>query len=309
MPSSITHAYIGLDTINKLDLKPKKIIENHIDNFKIYCQSMDVLYFYHIMLLFNNKVMDVGHRFHQEKVLESFKLLINDNKKNKDSELFTLIAGLITHYKADSIMHPFIDYLAHNSNNRLRIDKHFEIETYIDNYFINQKEKGNYKRINNGKLIFNYTKKPIIKDEINKLFMDLFNKPNMGSKYFRSLDEMSFVFKYIRHDKYGIKKKIFQLIDLNPFHIRKTKYLSSHFDLDNNKYYLNLDNKTWFNYQNKEIKSNKSFLDLYNDVINQSSSIINELYKYIYENKKLDLYKLIGNNSYATGLSISPNKK
>ena len=50
MPSTITHAFIGLDTIPKLNNKPKKIINDHIDNYKIYCQNMDILYFYHIYL-------------------------------------------------------------------------------------------------------------------------------------------------------------------------------------------------------------------------------------------------------------------
>ena len=37
----------------------------------------------------------------------------------------------------------------------------------------------------------------------------------MGKKYYQALKEMRFVFKYIRHDKTGIKRKIFQLIDFN----------------------------------------------------------------------------------------------
>ena len=110
MPSTITHAYIGLDTLKKLNDKPKEIINNRIDNYKVYCQNMDVSYFYHILLLFNNNVMDLGHRFHREKVFDSFNLLINDNKKNKDLELFTFISGLLTHYIADSTIHPYINY-------------------------------------------------------------------------------------------------------------------------------------------------------------------------------------------------------
>ena len=67
MPSTITHAYIGLDTVNKLNNKPRKIINDRIDNYKIYCQNMDVLYFYHLLLLVNNKVRHLGHEFHHQK--------------------------------------------------------------------------------------------------------------------------------------------------------------------------------------------------------------------------------------------------
>ena len=126
----------------------------------------------------------------------------------------------------------------------------------------------------------------------------------MGNKYYRALLEMKFTYNYVRYDKYGIKKSIYKFIDLNPFGIRKTKYLSYYFDLDNNNYYLNLNHNKWMN---NNIESTKSFLDLYEDVTNNSSYIINELYKYIFEDKKINLRKLIKNLDYGTGLEIRPN--
>ena len=307
MPSTITHAYIGLKTLDKLNKKPKDIIKKNIDNYKVYCQSMDILYFYHIFLLKENKLQELGHLFHKEKIFKYFELLINDNKINKDLELFTFISGLITHYIADSTMHPYIDYLSHNDNNIKQRDKHFEIETYIDNFYINKNVTNNYYKYNNSNLIFNYSEKDIIKKELDKLFKKLWNIDNMGKYYYRSLREMHFVFKYIRYDKYGIKKNIFKFIDLNPFNIRRCQYLSYHFKLNNDNYYLNLDHKIWFNYNDKKNKTNKSFFDLMDDVTNKSSYIINNLYEYIFNNKNIDLKKLIGNNSYSTGLPVIEN--
>jgi hypothetical protein len=305
MPCSITHTYIGLDTLKKVHQKPQYIIKKHLNNYKIYCQSMDVLYFYHILLLKNNTTQKLGHDFHNKNSFNSFKMLIDDNKMNKDEELFTFISGLITHYKADSIMHPYIDYLAHSTKKIKEIDKHFEIETYIDNYFVNKNEDINFKKYNSSKHIFNYTKKTIVQKEIDKIFKQFFSYNNMGNKYYKALNEMRFVFKHIRTDKLGLKKMLYKFIDINPFNIRRCKYLSYHFELDNNAYFLNLSHKTWFNYKNKKIVSNKSFLDLYGDVIKEASYIINELYCYIFENKEVDLYKLIGNISYSTGLPLA----
>ena len=304
MPSSITHTYIGLDTLKKLNKKPKTIIEKHIDNYKVYCQNMDVLYFYHIFLLKNNNVIELGHRFHHENIYDYFETLINDNKTNKNDELFTFIAGMITHYKADSIIHPYINYLSHNENKIKVIDKHFEIETYIDNYFIRERLTKDYAKYNNSKFVFNYTKDKIIEDEITKICQNIFNEKNIGKKYYQALSEMKFVFNYVRYDKYGIKKGLYKLLDLNPFNIRRTKYLSYHFDLNNDEYYLNTNHNTWFNYADKKRISNQSFFDLYQIVINESSEIINTLYEYIYENKKINLKEVVGNNSYSTGLPI-----
>ena len=310
MPSTITHAYIGLDTLNKLNDKPKQIIKKNLDNYKIYCQSMDVLYFYHLLLLVNNKVIDMGHLFHNEKTLAVFKQLINDNKENQDLELFTFISGLITHYIADSTIHPYINSLSFNKNKTIKFNSHFEVETYIDNYFIRERMHLDQKKYNNTRFIFNYTEKKIIKEELNKLYQNIFNYSNMGKKYYRALKEMKFVYNYIRYDKYGIKKKIYQIIDLNPIKsIPKVRYLSYHFDLDNNEYYLNLNHQKWFHPDNQSIISNKSFLDLYSDVINKASDIINKLYDYIFLNKNIDLDQLIKNNSYSNGLPLSPDQK
>lgn len=304
MPSTITHGYIGIDTIKKLTKKPKDLLTKNVNNFKIYCQGTDILYFYHIFLLKSNKIQKLGHDFHAHKVFKSFKYLIDLNKENKNEELFTYISGLITHYKADSIMHPYINYLSQSKTKLLHQDKHFEIETYLDNYFVKKYEKVDQKRHKHYKLIFNYQKEKIIVDSLNKMFKHLFDEDNVGSIYYKALKEMHFVFKYIRHDKTGIKKAIYKLIDHNPFNVRKTKYLSYHFDLNNDKYYLNLENREWYNTKKKSLKSNKSFLELYSDVTNEASNIINELYLYIFENKKIDLEKLIGNNSYSSGLPV-----
>ena len=309
MPSSIVHAYIGLDTLKKLNNKPKTIIEKHIDNYKVYCQNMDVLYFYHILLLFSNKVQDLGHKIHNEKTIDIFKILINDNKINKDQELFTFIAGLITHYKADSIIHPFVNYYSKDNGEIKRRDNHFMIETYLDNYFINKRMHVNHKKYNNTKFVFNYKKERIIEDEITKVFQELYNYHNLGKKYYRALKEIKFVFNYARYDRFGIKRFIYKIIDLNPFkNIPRVEYLSYHFDLNNSDFILNNNHNTWHNPNKKELVSTKSFNDLYTDVINCSSMIINELYEYIFNNKDTDINKLIGNYSYSTGISLSPDK-
>ena len=303
MPSTITHAYIGLDTLKKLSKKPKELISNHLNNYKIYCQNMDILYFYHILLLKKNKIQSLGHRFHNEDILHSFKILIDDNKKNKNPELFTFIAGLITHYQADATMHPFIDYQK-NYNPLFKRDGHFILETYLDNYYIREKVTNNYPTFDNSKIIFNYKKEDIIEKEITKIFKEIWNFDNMGKYYYRALKEMHFVFHYLRYDKYQIKKFFYKIIDLIPVHHRKTEYLSYHFYLNHDVEMLNLNHQEWFNINDNKKTSYKSFLELYEDVCNQSSIIINELYEYIFNDKQVNIEKLVGNNSYSDGLPI-----
>ena len=305
MPSTITHAYIGLDVLKKLHNKPKDIINNHLDNFKVYCQSMDVLYFYHLFIPRKNLIQDLGHDFHNQDVNNYFLELINDNKKNHDKELFTFISGLITHYQADRLIHPYVNHMSYDDNKVKMIDKHFEIETYLDNYFINKNHSNNYQTYKNYSFIFdNYTYCKIIEKEIDKIFLKYFKFPKMGKYYYKSLKEMHFVYKHIRYDRLGIKKILYQTLDFNPFNVRRVKYLSYHFNLNNDDYYLNNQHNNWHNSYDKKIVSNKSLLELYDDVINNASNIINQLYQYIFEDKDVDIKSLIGNYSYSTGLSL-----
>ena len=304
MPSSFVHRYIGLDILDKLDKKPKDIINNHLNNYILYCQCTDVLYFYHIMGFGGKRIQNLGHQFHWGNVFNSFNYLINLNKENKDPELFTFIAGFLTHYKADSTMHPFINFQAQDDDKIKMYDKHFIVETYLDNYYLQKREKVDYRKYKMYKLVFNYTKEDIIIDAVEGLYKNVFNAEGVGKCYYKGVSSMKRVFKYIRYDPWKIKKQLLKLVDLNPFHVRRTRYLSYNFPLDNNDTILNLSHKEWHNNRDASIKSNKSFDDLWKDVVNNSIPIINEVYKYVFEDKKVDLYKLIGNISLSSGLPL-----
>jgi len=304
MPSSIVHRYIGLDILDKLDNKPKDIINDHIGNYIIYCQCTDVLYFYRIIGFGGKRIQTLGHMFHWRNVYKSFEYLINLNKKNKDLELFTLIAGFITHYKADSICHPYINFKSYNKNKVKLRDKHFMIETYLDNYYLKERENVDYRKYKHYKLIFNYTKEDIIKEAIEGLYQNVFNEKGVGKCYYKGISSMKHVFRFLRLDRYKIKKQLYKLIDLNPFPLRRTRYLSYNFPLDNNDYILNNNHEEWYYPGDHSIKSNNSFDELWAKVIKESIPIINEVYKYIFEDKDVDLYKLIGNYSLSNGLPL-----
>ncbi len=304
MPSSIVHRYIGLDTLNKLDKKPYELINNHLNNYILYCQCTDVLYFYKIIGFNGKRIQNLGHQFHWHSVFKSFNYLLDLNKENKDPELFTFIAGFITHYKADSTMHPFINYQAQDDDKIKMYDKHFMIETYLDNYYLQKRENVDYRKYKMYKLIFNHTKEQVIIDAVEGLYKNIFNAEGVGKCYYKGVSSMKRVFRFIRYDPLKIKKQLLKLIDLNHFHVRRTRYLSYNFPLDNNDKILNLSHNEWHNNRDASIKSSKSFDDLWEDVVNMSYPIINELYKYVFENKKVDLRKLIGNVSLSSGLPL-----
>lgn len=299
MPSTITHTYIGLDILDRLNNSPKKIISNSIEDYKTFCSSMDILYFYKINLFKSNIYNKVGKTFHHTKTNEVFNYLIDYCKKNKSDEIFTLLCGLITHYVADSTIHPFVNSFS-NGSKLERTDKHFEIETYFDKYML--KEKNCYNKFY--KLQFNNKKNDEVIKVLNDLFSKVYHIDNVGVIYYKALNTMKNVFKYLRYDKTGFKKFLYKIVDLNNLDVRRSKYLSYHFNIDDVDKYLNRDKKEWCYPMDKSIVYNYSFDELYEIVINKSINIINNLYEYIYNNKDIDIDKLLENRNYSSGLVL-----
>jgi hypothetical protein len=104
-------------------------------------------------------------------------------------------------------------------------------------------------------------------------------------------------YKICRYDRFGIKKLFYF----------KNRCLSLH--TKSNDIYLNLDHKKWYNPTSKRVSSNLSFVELYLKCIYDTTNMINEINQYIYYDKKVNLKKLIGNNSYITGRDIDKEKE
>lgn len=311
MPSSITHGYIAKDVYDVLDKKIKnKFKENDLENYKTYSQGPDIFYFYNIVLPINKRsreIIEFGHFMHNNKVNEFFINLCKRVKESKNFQEFLFLMGLTTHYLADSKIHPFINHKAslYVKKNSTKKDNHFMLETYIDNYMIKIKEKDEYKKFKVHDFCFNSKYSTDIENLLNNSIEEIFDEKEMGISYYKALKDMKIFFKIFRYDPVGYKKYFFKV--LNPIAkrcFRDVRYLSYNFNLDKDIEYLNLEHETWYNIDNKKLKSNKSFLELYDEVVTDSKNTILELFNYIYENKDVDLEKLFGNKSYSNGLKI-----
>lgn len=312
MPSSITHGYIAKDVYEVLDKKIKnKFREFDLENYKTYSQGPDLYYFYNIVLPINKRsreIIEFGHYMHNNKVNEFFINLSKRVKESKNFQEFLFLIGLTTHYLADSKIHPFINYQAslYIKKHSTKKDNHFMIETYIDNYMIKKREKNNYKKFKVHDFCFNLKYSSDVECLLNNSIKEVFNEKDMGKFYYKALKDMKRFFRVFRFDPIGYKKYLFKI--LNPIAkrcFRDVRYLSYNFNLDKDIEYLNLNNRNWFNTENKKLKSNKSFLELYDEVVIDSKNTILELYNYVYENKEVDLEKLFGNKSYSNGLKLN----
>lgn len=313
MPSTYTHAYMAKDIFNRLDNNLKIKFQDKLEEYMTYSEGPDIFFFYPLFPLFHKyrKINKFASIVHRTKVNEFFISLVNEIKKDKDFDKFIFLSGLVTHYIGDTTCHPFVNYKSWvlEKETGKKKDFHFVVEAYIDNYIVNL--KGNYYKKFKGYKLLKTNKNRQVEDMLNKCFYRVYKVKNMGTNYYKSLWNMKFLFHLIRYDPYKIKKIGYNILYyLIPFLYRDIRYFSYNFNLTENKneFFLNLNHDKWFNVRKKDIKFDKSFLDLYKDVIEKGTDVIEKLYDYIYNDKELDLNNLLGNLSYANGLPIESNK-
>ena len=317
MPQTITHACFGEDLYNKLPNSIKKKIAYQKKELMMFSQSTDALMFYNVYSIMpGKKYRKIQLTFHKNNTNLFFSTLINymkDNKYYNDSKTLVFLYGLICHFCLDSIAHPYIIYRTGMFNKK---DKstykykgmHSYMESYIDNYYLKQKdiEKFNLKKFCFSKDKF--TKE--LNDSINYSFKNTYNINNMDKVYYKSLNQMNNFLTLFRLDKYGIKKGVYKFIDLiTPKSTFPFKSLSYHIDNYDNLDFLNLEKREWVYPVDNNIKSNKNFFELYNDALEEAYHIIQEVNSYFFNNKKIDINYLFKNKSYVTGVDCNLNKK
>lgn len=311
MASTITHAYFIMDVMDKLDIKTKEFLFDKKDFLKTTAQSMDTLFFYNLTNLKKGKrVREFGHYFHNYNVYEFFKTLINYIKYNGyryNSSVMAYLYGMISHYVLDSTMHPFVIYKTGVFNkNDVSTYKynhlHERLETYFDNYLILIKKEIKPYKYRCYTFFDTSSFNSELKEVIDFTYKEVFGINNMSKVYIQSINNMRFFYKTFRYDPYGIKVKFYKMIDFfKPRKYLKLDILSYHQPVYKYQDYLNLEHKTWCNPTDDAIKSNKSLIELYTLALDSTVKMITKINQYIYEDKKINLYLTIKNNSYETG--------
>lgn len=318
MPATITHACFAKEVYNKLNPKYQKLIKNDKNSLLMFSQSMDSMMFYNLLSLHHGKQLRlVAPMFHSTNTYQYFYNLITYIKTKKyytDPQTLCYLYGFICHYCLDTTTHPYIFYKTGLFNKK---DKnsykynclHNYMETYIDNVII-EKYGYDYQNLNFKNLCFDFKSfSKELKDSINYSFEVTYNLYNMDNIYYKSLKQMCQFLQLFRFDKYGIKKAIYKFFDMiKPAHTFKLECLSYYKVLDNYNY-LNLNKSKWYYPVDKNITSNKTFWELYEDALKDTIDIINGINDYFFDDKKINLTKLFKNKSYVTGVDCSKKLK
>lgn len=320
MPSSMTHTYFGIDVYHGLSFDCKKKLDNKLEHFKIFAQGSDPFMFYHFFLgkkAQNSKMIQT--RMHKEKTQEFFLSiiqLIHQKKLINNPEVMAYLYGYICHYYLDYYTHPFIYYKTgvfqkDNKSTYQYNGVHQEMEYLIDSYFIAKKEGINPEKFKIHENIFSLVPfsnelKIVIEESIGQNY----SIPEVSSHYQKCLKYMKAFFYLANYDPYGIKLRVYKIIDkITPKNITKVQELSYYNDYRKKIHYLNLDHRAWCYPWNKEEKFYTSFLDLYDKARNHAIETIIKITKLL-ENKTLNLNeikKIFPNLSYVTGKYCDEN--
>lgn len=281
------YTFFSLDIYDKLSIRSKELLIDKKEYLKVFSLG-------NIPLSYNKKYKDFCKYFNNNKVYEFLSTLINYIKYNNyehNKQVMAYLYGMIINYNLSININPYIIYYG-------GLDKYNMVNNHIDNHFTRLKLHINPYKFKGYNYSFNvdYFDKDLI-EVINFTYKEVFKIDNFSKVYLDSIKKMKLFYRIFRYDRFGIKKLFYF----------KNRCLSLH--TKSNDIYLNLDHNKWYNPTSKRVNSNLSFIDLYLKSISDTTNMINEINQYIYYDKKVNLKKLIGNNSYITGRDIDKEKE
>lgn len=285
MAGTITHAYFSDDLYNLFDENKKKKFKDYKNNLRTYGQGHDILYFCYLSNLRLGKyIRQRANYYHKNQTQKFFIDMIKYIKKKNlkgNIDVMSFLYGYIGHYCLDKTVHPYVTYKGgifkkKNKNTYKYNSKHSEIETYIDCYYMNLREKKDNKKVKFNNFVFNYNNPTTeLKELIDYIFFDTYYDQDMSYYFYKSLKTMKRMYRICRYDPYGIKLKIYKFIDVfTSKKIKKLYPVSYAQKLNNDDYYLNLNHRIWYHPRNKREIYYDSFNNLYTQALFETIKII-----------------------------------
>ncbi len=277
MPNYRTHSIHGeiiLPEINdKVGIKK--------EDLKSYCLGPDTL------VSTDYNTFEYQHANKTKEYFISMLKLIKEKKLYDNEEVMAFLYGQLDHFVLDSIMHPLIYYMTENLESDCKINPHALIEMWIDDYIIKKYNKND---------IFYYHK--ILMNDANllnlidELYKNVYDVEHEDIKYIFGLLSIIMFDSLARRNLIGIVPPIIKMINLGDFTYNKTDKVSQ---------YLNLSNDIWHNPETGE-EYTYSFDDLWKKSIEVALDTIDDVNKFIYQDKQLTSPIIMNNISFNTGL-------
>jgi len=217
MPALLTHAVTSEKVLDKLyneKLLKTDISKQDIRNYSIFPDSFNI----------DPKLGDLNHNYY---ILDYIKYLMNyiiNNKLRDNKNIITYLYGYVMHIICDQIYHPYILSLIKKRETYGIKSKHFKYEALLDGYIVKKilnKDIEYFDIVDycfNGQTIGNDLDKMI-----NESYSKIYNYKN-ASILLRISNKLFSLIEYIRQDKSGKKKEVYNLMDF-PYLSHNIKYV------------------------------------------------------------------------------------
>ena len=239
--------------------------------------------------------------------------LIKDNNLEKDGPSLAFLYGIINHYVLDSTCHPYIFYYSGVYNKKKKetrkyIGLHNVIEKGLDKLVYEHLSNKKFKKLNVAKEVLKDEDLSSLHDLINYAYSETYNIDNIYDEYEKCYRKMRRFNRFVVIDRTGLKRILYCIIDGITF--KHFGILSCYSTSIKPKYdLLNSAHNNWKHPVMGTIKD-KSFLELFDESIKKSVSIIENVNEILYDNKDLKILdKLVKDVDYSTGLEIKDNKR
>lgn len=293
------------------DLYQKNPHFQHLDWAKLGAQGPDPIYF---CLRYQKEAMHLANDLHHKEINAFLMALTEYIKHNQTSELKAFYLGFISHYVLDVVIHPYIyhftgEYHPEMKETYLYRGLHLSFERGVDMDYIHHRYQMEPEKFHKKHRILKLNRTPkIIEDMMQTLIHRIYHHEKGGLYYKIGHHTMHLILRYGIVDRSGIKRLILKGID--QFHPTSPLILSS-YPYRRRPYlydYLNLNHQVWKHPVTGE-SSKRSVLELYDEALNKSQKMMDQLLLYIEGKQDVDLEKLFENRSFNTGIDVSiPHK-
>ena len=322
MPGFITHSLFARDVFENLNYDGlQNDISDRMPLFYLGAQGPDIFFYYKaVPWVKYDGVEKLGFIMHDSKTGDFFveSLTYIRNLKKKDHEkyldLLVYITGYLCHFALDLTAHPYIHYTAgiNTKKNRSTFRYHIyhkQLESIIDANMLKIKDGKRAHRFKDFEMIKGVSKYRNVLEEFYVFVVEKIYGVRLSNEQVKKLiGDISHILKVL-YDPWNLKVWFFRLFE--DFHHRHGEITSSMHVRNINPEidYLNQKHKTWLHPCRRDMRANKSFLDLYDDALKESEELLDAACGFIScELTEAGIKNLINNRSYSTGIKCGTEK-
>lgn len=286
MPGPMTHYIFYMQLKDRLQENTLKQLSEY-DKYSIFAQGHDLFIYYNFYKIWNQRQLngniELAKRLQEFQFREFVYIFLKTAQVMNvltDQQVRIFIEGYIGHHILDAYTHPMIIYYSgdHIRSSQNKTWRHGIAENLLDIYMMKSVLKENAVRCPVYKY-FRFSKSNIsekLVEVLDKSLNKVYGYEKGGKIVQKACSQMALFMQLFKYDLTGAKRIVFDILD--PV-LKGTASFSYHRREMNIEVLLNEKHNIWCNPMEGTIKSDLSFLDLYEKALCKCADIIEKMEK------------------------------